>query len=180
MNTLPLHTKTSTVLSVDPNAEGFEVWVKHDDGCEAVYTVNNRAFRAREGHNITAVLFGAHPVAIRNDSTQMKAQLLTGEDIEGSAPLVQSRPGVFWFAWVILIAFICPFAISLIQAFTQYMLGSSTPVQWLCEIIAGIFYTGAILGIPYWCIVHPRVIRFKHNRRIKAADRDIAQAYSKL
>lgn len=179
-NTPQFTTTQSLVTYVKPITDGLEVWVQLRDGREDAYTIKDKSFRVREGHFLTAILHGQHPVAIRNDSTRMKIQLLTGEDVEGSAPSVRSRSFVFWFSWLVLIGFICPFAMDVIQTIIGQTLGDSTLVNTLYEFIAGGLWLAAIFGIPTKYIIQPRIRRAQHNRRIKAADRAIAKAFAAL
>lgn len=180
MNTTDFTIKKSTVISTTPTHAGTEIWARHDDGREASYQVNDRSFRAREGQTLTAILFGIHPVALRNDSAMTKIQLLTGEDLVGSSPVVQSRPAIFWISWVIFIAFLGPYVIWIGQMLIQGMFEGNAFVRWVSDVAAKSLYAGAIFGVPYWCIIHPRILRAKHNRRIKAADAAIAKIFAPL
>ncbi|MGA2248466.1 MAG: hypothetical protein ABSH48_26150 [Verrucomicrobiota bacterium] len=58
MNANDFNAKQSTVVSVQPTSSGSEIWVQYDDEREASYQVNDDSFRAREGHKLTAILYG--------------------------------------------------------------------------------------------------------------------------
>ena len=183
MNATDFTIKKSTVISTNPTNNGTEIWIQHEDGREASYLVNDDSFRARTGHEIIAVLYGRHPVALRNDSTMTKIQLLTGEDLFGSAPQPESRPVMFWVAWVIVISFIGPFVLGMGQEIATGILGQYYWLKWLGDIVAFILflvYMALIFGVPYRLIIRPRILRSQHNRRIKAADAAIAKIFAPL
>ncbi len=179
-NTLQLQTKSSTVTTVKPTAEGAEIWVAHEDGREAAYVVNEPAFRVREGQQLTAIHCGIHPVAIRNDNTRMKLPLLTGEELIGSAPEVPSRSTAFWLGWIILIAVICPVAFTFGETVLKETFGGNAFVSGVFGFTTTVFYLVAIFGVPYWAIIHPRIRRYQHNRRIKSLDQSITREFAKL
>ena len=79
------------MLSVNPTHTGIEIWTRYDGGREGSYRVNDPSFSAREGHQLTAILCGVHPVAIINRNTNIKIQLLNGYDLLGSGPEIKSR-----------------------------------------------------------------------------------------
>jgi len=58
------------------------------------------------GQQITALLYGRHAEAVRNDNTYAKIQLLNGLDLLGTGPEVQSRSGLFWLGWAFVL--MCP------------------------------------------------------------------------
>jgi hypothetical protein len=180
MNTTDFTVKKSTVISTIPTNAGTEIWARREDGREASYLVNDDSFRARAGHEITAVLYGRHPVALRNDTTMTKIQLLAGEDLVGSSPVVPSRPAIFWIAWFIFISFLGPYLIGIGQMLIQGIFEGNAFVKCLSDFAAISLYAGAVFGVPYWCIVHPRILRSKHNRRIKEADAAIAKIFAPL
>ena len=180
MNTTDFTIKKSTVTATNSTNVGTEIWTCDESGRETSYLVNDHSFRARAGHEITAVLYGRHPVALRNDTTMTKIQLLTGEDLVGSSPVVPSRPAIFWIAWVIFISFLGPYVIWIGQMLIQGMFENNVFVKWISDFAAISLYLGAIFGVPYWCIIHPRILRAKHNRRIKDADTAIAKIFAPL
>jgi len=140
---------------------------------------NDESFRAREGHQLTAILYGKHVVALRNDHTYKKIQLLSGEDIFGSGPQVQSRSATFWAGWAFLI--MCPgILIAGIPAAILSILGDNIVLKYLGGILSCAIYLGFIFGIPYWYIARPRILRHKHQRRIKAANEAIAKIFNPL
>jgi len=180
MNTTDFSVKKSTVISTNPTNVGTEIWTCDESGRETSYLVNDHSFRARAGHELTAMLCGNHPVALRNDTTMTKIQLLTGEDLVGSSPVVPSRPAKFWIAWFIFISFLGPYLIWIGQMLILGIFENNVFVKWVSDFAAIALYVGAIFGVPYRCIIHPRVLRSKHNRRIKEADDAIAKIFAPL
>lgn len=180
MNTNNFTAKKSTVISTSSTNTGTEIWARDEAGRETSYLVNDHSFRARAGQELTAILFGIHPVALRNDTTMTKIQLLAGDDLVGSSPVVPSRPAIFWISWVIFIAFLGPYVIWIGQMLIQGMFENNVFVKWISDFAAISLYLGAIFGVPYWCIIHPRILRAKHNRRIKDADTAIAKIFAPL
>lgn len=180
MNTTDFTIKKSTVVAVNPTHTGTEIWARYEDGREVAYPVNDHSFRARAGQELTAILYGIHPVALRNEASMTKIQLLNGDDLVGSSPVVPSRPTMFWVAWVIFIAFLGPYVIGIGQMLIQGIFEGNVFVKWVSDMVAVLLYVGAVLGVPYWCIIHPRILRFKHQRRIADADAAIAKIFAPL
>jgi hypothetical protein len=180
MNATDFTVKTSTVVSVQPTSSGTEIWAQQDDGREASYQVNDDSFRAREGHKLTTILYGRHPVAIRNDTTMTKIQLLNGWDLLGSGPQVKSRSVGFWIGWFVLIMGPGLMAIGVVTMIFEHFFGGNAVLNALGAVIGVMMYLGMVFGIPYWCIVHPRIGRARHNRRVKEADAAIAQIFTPL
>ena len=173
MNVTDFNVQTSTIISTQPTKNGTHVWVRYDDDREACYEVAHSQFHLREGQQLTAILWGTHPVILRNDTTRMKLQLLTGEDILGTGPTVQpisAGTGLTWLA----ILFCCGPSFF----FAPVLL---LPIPETLKIItAFVLYGVFLLVVPYYWIVHPRIRRSKHQRRIKAADKLIHQMYQQL
>jgi len=150
-------TATVTVVATNPKNSGAEIWVRYEDGREAAYQVADSSFRCREGHQLTAVLYGQHPILLRNDSTRMKIQLHSGEDILGSGPQVEPRSASFWLG-LFLICLCPPFGlICLIGGLTGYMWNDVTaPIKGLIAGIKAmwrvILGAGIILVILYFCL----------------------------
>ena len=180
MNATDFTVKTSTVVSVQPTNSGSEIWVQYDDGRETSYQVNDDSFRAREGHKLTAVLYGRHPVALRNETTMTKSQLLNGQDLLGTGPLVEPKPASFWVGWFFLIS--CPgFAfVSVLASITDSLFSKLPGLQVVGGTVCVATYLAMIFGIPYWCIIRPRLLRAKHQRQIKAADAAISEIFNPL
>ena len=107
MNINQFQTLNSNVLSVEPTNTGIAIWVKYEGGREGSYRVNDPSFSAREGHQLTAIMCGIHPIAIINRNTNIKIQLLNGYDLLGTGPEVKSRSLIFWLGWAI---FLVPFS----------------------------------------------------------------------
>ena len=61
MNTTDFTVKKSTVIATNPTNVGTEIWTRDESGRETSYLVNDDSFRARAGHEITAVLYDRHP-----------------------------------------------------------------------------------------------------------------------
>ena len=183
MNTSDFIAKKSTVISTQPTNTGTEIWARCEDGREVSYPVNDHSFRARAGHELTAMLYGNHPVALRNDTTMTKIQLLTGEDLVGSAPQPEPRPVMFWVAWVLIIGFIGPFIIGIGQDIVTGIFGQYYWLKWLGDILSFILflvYLALVFGVPYKLIIRPRILRSQHSRRVKAADAAIAKIFAPL
>lgn len=183
MNTSDFTTKKSTVVSANLANTGTEIWTRDEDGRETSYLVNDPSFRAREGQSLTALNYGIHAVCLRNDTTMTKIQLLTGEDLLGSAPQPESRPVMFWVGWVIVIGFVGPFVLGIGQEIATGIFGQYYWLKWLGDIIAFILflvYVALVFGVPYRLIVRPRILRTQHTRRIKAADAAIAKIFAPL
>jgi len=183
MNTNEFTVKKSTVISTNLTNTGTEIWARDDDGRETSYLVNDPTFRAREGHSLTAMNFGIHPVCLRNDTTMTKIQLLTGEDLLGSGPQPETRPIKFWVAWVIIIGFIGPFVLGMGQDIVTGIFGQFYWLKWLGDIISFIIflvYLALVFGVPYKLIIRPRILRTQHSRRVKAADAAIAKIFAPL
>lgn len=180
MNPTDFKIRNSTVVSTEQTNSGRVIWTRYESGQEAAYAVEDPNFHAREGQQITAIHFCVHPVAIRNDHARTKIQLLSGEDLLGSGPDKSSRPAIFWFAWLIFIAFLCPCLIEVGQSVILEAFGNNAFVKWVSDIVAVSVYAGAVFGVPYFFIILPALRRFKHRRRIKAADRVITNLYNEL
>ena len=180
MNTTDFTIKKSTVISTNPTNTGTEIWARDENGRETSYLVNDDSFRARAGHEITAVLYGRHPVALRNDSTMTKIQLLNGCDLLGSGPQVQSRSAGFWVGWLILIIGPGLMGVGIVTMIFQHLFAGNVVLNALGGVIAVVIYLGMVFGIPYYFILYPRICRSKHNRRIKAVNAVIAEIFNPL
>ena len=211
MNENDFKTLTSTVIATNPGEAGTEIWVRYDDGREASYQVADPSFRCRENQQLTAILRGAHPILLRNDSTGMKIQLHSGEDILGSGPQVEPMAASFWLAWAVCI--LCPpigilFLLGAVVGFVwdDVMLPIKVLIafirkQWRGILVAGIIlvivsffipatnflwlsavlaYVAIIFGVPYACIIRPRIRRARHQGQIKAADAVITRLFNQL
>lgn len=211
MNENNFQTKTSTVAATSPHNSGTEIWVRYDDGREASYQVPDPSFRCREGHQLTAVLYGPHPILLRNDSTGMKIQLHAGEDILGGCPHTEPFSVSSWLGCIAM--FLCPpFGILLVIGSLAALMWSdvTAPIKMLAAwvrqrpvtvivvaiILATLYFLlpsesfwgllltlsflSVVFGIPYWQIIRPRIHRFKHQRRINAANRTITRLFKSL
>lgn len=176
MNATDFSVKNITVVAVQPTTSGSEIWAQDDDGREASYLVNDHSFRAREGHKMTAVLYGRHhAVALRNDSTMTKIKLLDGEDLLGSAPVVEPKSTTFWLCCFFFVTCGGMTFVGIIGMFIQHFLGEAVG-----NFVSIVTLLGLAFGVPYAGIIHPRIRRFRHNRRIKAADAVIAEIFKSL
>ena len=180
MNINDFKTRSSTVISSEIKNDATEIWVRYEDGREACYTVPETRFQAREGQTMTAILYGGHAVALRNDSTRMKIPILMGEDLLGSGPQVASHSAKFWIGWVIFIAFPCPYLIGLIEIILDGMFEHHPFLKWIGGIFTTSLYVFAVLGVPYFCLIHPSIRRFKHQRRVSASNKIIKKLYIQL
>jgi hypothetical protein len=180
MNINEFTVKKSTVISTSLSNTGTEIWARDDDGRETSYLVHDPSFRAREGHGLTAINYGIHPVALRNDTTMTKIQLLNGCDLLGSGPQVQSRSAGFWVGWLILIIGPGLMGVGIVTMIFQHLFAGHAVLNALGGVIAVLIYLGMIFGVPYGCIIHPRLRRAKHNRRVKEADAAIAKIFAPL
>lgn len=112
-----------------------EIWVRYEDGQEAAYPVSDPSFRCREGHQLTAVLYGTNPILLRNDSTHRKIQLHTGEDVVGSGPEVKPFDASNFLGLLMCIA--CPPVGLFCLIFTTVAAGGwlitdvLRPIKWL-------------------------------------------------
>ncbi len=112
-----------------------------------------------------------------------KIQLLSGDDLLGSAPQPESRPVKFWVAWVIIIGFIAPIVLGLGQEIATGILEQYYWLKWLGDITAFILflvYAALVFVVPYRCVIRPRILNSQHNRRIKSADAAIAKIFAPL
>jgi hypothetical protein len=180
MNANDFTVKTATVVSVQQTSSGTEIWAQQEDGRETSYLVGDNSFRAREGHKLTALHYGRNAVAIRNDTTRTKIQMLTGRDLLGSGPQVQSQSAGFWIGWFILLIGPGSFAIGIVDIIFKHVFDGNAILTWLGNAVCILLILGMVFGIPYGCIVHPRLRRAKHNRRVKAADAAIAKIFNEL
>lgn len=183
MNTSDFTAKKTTVISVNPTNAGTEIWARDESGRETSYCVNDHSFRARAGQNLTAIHYGIHPVILRNDTTMTKIQLVTGEELVGSSPTVESRPAIFWVAWIIFIGVLGPYLIGIGQEIVIDVFGQFYWLKWIGDIIAFMLflvYVAIVFGVPYRCVVRPRILRSKQNRRIKAADAVLVKIFAPL
>ena len=171
---------TSTVVSITSTQYGSEIWVCNDDGREASYIVNDHSFRAREGQKMTAVIYGGHAVALRNDTAMKKIQLLTGEDLLGSGPQVKSKPTSFWLGWLFLIFFPGLMGVGILAKINEALFENILVLKILGNIICVAIYLAMVFGIPYWCIIRPRMLRSKHQHQIKVANTAIAEIFNPL
>jgi hypothetical protein len=178
MNTSDFTIKQSTVVSVIGTNAGTEIWVRHDNDVESSYLVTDDSFRAREGHRLTAIHFGRYAIALRNDTCMMKIQLLSGQDLLGSGPIVESRSAAFWFVWAFIL--LCPGFI--VAGIPAEVLGSfhNVLLTYLGNILSVACYLAYVFGVPYWYIARPRLLRRKHQQRVKAANAAIAQLFNPL
>jgi len=170
----------STVDSVNPTNTGMEIWVQHEDGREAAYRVNDPKFAAREGQQMTAILYGVHPVAVLNNSTNIKIQLLNGWDLLGTGPEVKSRSGIFWVLWAI---FMIPFTMCVAGTIIDNphdFFGKSGLAPYVANLVGGLVALLPLFGIPIWCIILPRFKRHQHLRLVKGADAAIAKLFNPL
>jgi hypothetical protein len=119
-------------------------------------------------------------VALRNDSTRTKIQLLTGRDLLGSEPHVESQSAGFWIGWIVLLIGPGSFAIGIVDIIFKHVFDGNAFLAWLGNALCILLALGMVLGIPYGCIVHPRLRRAAHNRRVKAADAAIAKIFNPL
>jgi hypothetical protein len=62
----------------------------------------------------------------------------------------------------------------------QHLFAGHAVLNALGGVIAVLIYLGMIFGVPYGCIIHPRLRRAKHNRRVKEADAAIAKIFAPL
>jgi hypothetical protein len=179
INTSDFKTQTSTVNSVMATDTGTEIWVQLQTGVESVYVVQHESFRVRQGQQITALLYGRHAVAVRNDNTYTKIQLLNGVDLLGTGPEVQSRSGLFWLGWAFVL--MCPgimvagIPMGIINSLTK-----NVAAQWLGGLLSFACYVAMIFVPPYWYILRPRVQRRKHQQRVKASDDAISELFNGL
>jgi hypothetical protein len=90
INTTDFTIKKTAVISTNVTNAGTEIWAGDENGRETSYLVNDHSFRTREGQKLTAILYGIHPVCLRNDTTMTKIQLLAGENLVGSSLVVAS------------------------------------------------------------------------------------------
>ena len=179
MKTNDFTIKQSTVLSVVETNAATEIWVRQDSGIESSYLVTDYSFRVREGHRLTAIHYGRHAVALRNDTCMMKIQLLTGEDLLGSGPEVQPRSAMFWLCWAFFLA--CPgIPVAGIPQIILSFLGNNAVLKWLGVALTCVCYLSFVFGIPFWFIIRPRLLRRKHQQRIKATDKAIATVFNPL
>lgn len=178
MNTNEFTYKKSTVVSVVGTNAGTEIWVRLENGVESSYLLTDDSFRVREGHQLTALHYGRHPIALRNDTSMTKIQLLTGEDLLGSGPMVEPRSAAFWGGWAFML--FCPGFI--VAGLPAAILGASQNVvlKFLGDILSVACYLAFVFGVPYWFIVRPRHLRRKHQKRVKAADEAIAKLFNPL
>jgi len=180
MNTNQFKTLTSTVLSVSPTNTGIEIWAQYEGGREASFRVNDPQFSARQGHQLTAIMYGVHPVAILNRTTNVKIQLLNGYDLLGTGPEVRSKSVIFWVGWAI---FLVPFSLcvggAVIDSPHQFF-GASALAPYLANAAGGAISLGVLFGVPFWTIIRPRANRYKHTRRVKEADAAIAKLINPL
>ncbi|MGA2246660.1 MAG: hypothetical protein ABSH48_16835 [Verrucomicrobiota bacterium] len=178
MNTNDFTYKKSTVVSVSGTNEGTEVWVRYDNDIESSYLVKDDSFRIREGHQLTAILYGRHAVALRNDSTMLKIQLLAGGDLVGPGPAAKSRSAVFWFLWALIL--VCPGFI--FAGIPAEILGSFHNVflTYLGNTLSIACYLAYVFGIPFWYLLRPALLRRKHRKHVQEADRAIAALFNPL
>lgn len=168
----------STVVATVPQKRGNEIWVRYEDGREVPYQVAHPDFLAREGQQMTALMFGQHVVALRNDSAKLKIQLLTAEDLLGSAQ-TRSRSGLFWIGYIILLLLI-PILVDPAKMFLESFDWDKPFIVNLLESGAAWLQLGVLVGFPYWFIIRPGIRRFKHRRKIKAADKIITDLFNQL
>ena len=180
MNTTDFNIRNSTVISSEIKNDATEIWVRYDDGREACYTAPEPRFQAREGQTMTAILYGGQAVAIRNDATGMKIPILMGEDLLGSGPEVVSRPLKFWIAWFVFIAFVGPYVSWIGQSIFDGIFEQHLLLKWLGDLVATSMYVLTVVGVPYFCLIHPRIRQFKHQRRIAAMNKIIKELYLQL
>lgn len=178
MNVNDFTIEKSTVVSVVGTNEGNEIWVRHENGIESAYVVNDPNFRAREGHQITAIYCGKNVVAVRNDNTYKKIQLLSGENLLGPGPDVQPKSGTFWAGWAFFIC--CPGLIVAGIPGAIFNIGDNIILKYIGGILSLATYLAFVFGIPYWFIIRPRLLRRKHQQRVKAADTAIASLFNSL
>ena len=180
MNINQFQTLNSNVLSVEPTNTGIAIWVKYEGGREGSYRVNDPSFSAREGHQLTAIMCGIHPIAIINRNTNIKIQLLNGYDLLGTGPEVKSRSLMFWLGWAI---FLVPFSMciggAIIDSPHQFF-GASGFAPYIANLAGGTIALGVLFGVPFWTIIRPRVNRYKHTLRVRQADAAIAQLFNPL
>lgn len=179
MNINDFKTQTSTVNSVMATNDGTEFWVQHENEVESVYLVQDESFRAREGHRITAICYGRQVIALRNDNTYTKIQLMTGADLLGPGPEVRPKSGMFWLLWAAFIS--CPgIMLAGLPMGILNCVSKNIIIQWLGGILSLACYLAFIFVPPWWFIARPRLLRRQHQQNVKAADAAIAALFNPL
>lgn len=177
MNETDFKTVTSIVTTTENWNSGTEIWVRYVDGREASYRVADPSFRCRAGQHLTAVLYGPHPVLLRNDSTGMKIQLLAGRNFVGTKPGVPPFSWSGWFVWFLFISVVVGIFGPLVYYVVQ---GRVIIVQYLATIITIVLSVGLLFGVPYWLIVHPRLRGFLFELRAMKVDKIIARMFDQF
>jgi len=179
MNINDFKTQTVTVHSVMATDAGTEIWVELENGVESVYLVPDESFRVREGHKLTAIYCGRHLIALRNDNTYTKIQLMNGTGLLGPGPEVRPKSGRFWLLWAAFIS--CPgIMIAGIPLGLMNCLGRNSLLNFIGGLLSLACYLAFIFGPPWWFIARPRLLRRQHQKRVKAADDAIAAQLNPL
>ena len=169
----------STVLSTERTDNGTEVWVRYEGGREHAYTVPSQNFQAREGHELTEMQYQGRPVAILNNATNRKFQILTGYSVLGAGPQVEPKPRGFWFGYFLLALPIILVGNSMVADSYSYW-EHHWFEHWIANIYCFITSVGGLVILPLRFIFWQDVKKFRHGRKVKAVNAVILQAYDKL
>jgi len=169
-----------TIIETKPYGDGLEYWVRYEDGRERSYYIRDAGFTARAGHELTELQFHGRPVAVRNEQTRRKLQILSGQDLLGSGPPVIKRGLGFW---AIYFMFALPVTFGFFAWHDSY--GAE---YWDHHLLMHIFVNTVclsemfvlIFGLPLRWIFWDDVKRFKHNRRVKAANKTITALFNAM
>jgi len=86
---------------------------------------------------------------------------------------------MFWLAWAVFIT--CPgLMIAGIPMGVINCITKNAILQWIGGALSFGCYLAFVFGVPYWCIIRPRLMRRKHQQQINAADAVIAKLFNPL